>query len=141
MQILKSFIDIAEQTGRMVQMAVGVDGLAYSKRQLSFLSFLRERDDKATNQSNEDGHFSSWGNEKNSFRGNEINYKNGFNLNMFQPAGEGTPSSVASKRDKFDESTILRKAVRDIKRIADKERVSGIVVHSNPMHINAIGKR
>ena len=28
-QILKSFIDIAEQTGRMVQMAVGVDGLAY----------------------------------------------------------------------------------------------------------------
>ena len=34
----------------------------YSKRQLSFLSFLRERDRKATNQSNEDGHFSSWGN-------------------------------------------------------------------------------
>ena len=59
---------------------------------------------------------------------------------MFQPAGEGTPSR-ASNRDKFDESTILRKAVRDIKRIADKERVSGIVVHSNPMHINAIGKR
>ena len=46
-----------------------------------------------------------------------------------------------SLRDKFDESTILRKAVRDIKRIADKERVSGIVVHSNPMLINAIGKR
>ena len=31
----------------------------YSKRQLSFLSFSRERDGKTTNQNNEDGHFSS----------------------------------------------------------------------------------
>ena len=59
---------------------------------------------------------------------------------MFQPAGEGTPSR-ASNRDEFDESTLMRKAVRDIKRIADVERVSGIVVHSNTLHINAIGKK
>ena len=47
----------------------------FSKRQINVLSFLRDRDGKAnTNQSNVDGHFSSWGNEKNSFRGiaNEV---------------------------------------------------------------------
>ena len=59
---------------------------------------------------------------------------------MFQPAGEGTPSRE-SNRDEFDESTIIRRAVRDIKRIADEERISGIAVHSNTMHINGIGKR
>ena len=59
---------------------------------------------------------------------------------MLQPAGEGTPSR-ASNRDEFDESTLMRKAVRDIQRIADEKRVSGIVVHSNTLHINAIGKK
>ena len=113
----------------------------YSKRQLSFLSFLRERDGKAnTNQSNVDGHFSSWGNEKNSFRGIENNYMNGFTLNMFQPAGEGTPSR-ASNRDELDDSTIIRRAERDIKRIAGEVRAEDIAVHSNTMHINSIGKK
>ena len=65
----------------------------FGKRQLSFLSFLRERDGKAiTNQNNDDGHFSTWGNEYNSFRGIENNYKNEFNLDMFQSPGEGTPT-------------------------------------------------
>ena len=63
----------------------------YSKRQLSFLSFLREKDGKMANQSNDDGHFSSWGNEQNSFRGSEINYNDGFNLNMFQSQGRVPP--------------------------------------------------
>ena len=57
---------------------------------------------------------------------------------MFQPAGEGTPSR-SSKREELDKSTIIRRAVRDIKRIADEERRSGIVVHSNTMRMNAIG--
>ena len=107
----------------------------YSKRQLSFLNFLREKDGKMTNQSNDDGHFSSWGNEQNSFRGSEINYKDGFNLNMFQPAGEGTPSS-SSRRVIIDESTLMRKAVKDMKRIADVDRVTDVAVQFNREHLN-----
>ena len=42
----------------------------FSKRQLSVHSFLRDREVKTiTNQNNDDGHFSSWGNENNPFRG------------------------------------------------------------------------
>ena len=112
----------------------------YSKRQLSVLSFLREKDDKMANQSNDDGHFSSWGNEQNSFRGSEINYNDGFNLNMFQPAGEGTPSR-SPKKVIIDESTLMRKAVKDMKRIADVDRVTDVEVHSHTLHINAIGNK
>ena len=54
---------------------------------------------------------------------------------MFQPAGEGTPSSE-SNRDAVEESTIVRRAVRDIERIAGEVRLSSIAVHSNTMHIN-----
>ena len=75
----------------------------FSKRQLTVLSFFKNREVKInTNQSKDDGHFSSWGNEKNYFRGIENNYKNGFNLNMFQPAGEGT-SNNESIRDEVEE--------------------------------------
>ena len=109
----------------------------FSKRQLTVLSFFKDREVKITsNQSNNDGHFSSWGNEKNSFRGIENTFKNGFNLNMFQPSGEGTPSREPN-RDAVEESTIVR---RDIERIAGEVIPSGIVVHSNTMHINSIGK-
>ena len=59
---------------------------------------------------------------------------------MFQPAGEGTPSR-SSKKVIIDESTLMRKAIRDMNRIADVDRVTGVVVHSNTMHINAIGKK
>ena len=52
----------------------------------------------------------------------------------------GTPSR-APNRDELDESTIIRRAVKAIKRIADVDRISGIVVHSNTKHINAKGKR
>ena len=84
----------------------------FSKRQLSFLSFLRDRDGKAiTNQNNDDGHFSSWGNENNSLRGIENNYKNGFNLNMFQSPGEGTPTRDPNTCA-VEESTIVKEAVR-----------------------------
>ena len=65
--------------------------------------------------SNDDGHFSSWGNEKNSFRGREMNYKDGFDINMFQPAGEDTPRS-SSMRVIIDDSTLMKKAVKDMKR-------------------------
>ena len=38
----------------------------FSKRQLTVLSFFKDREVKNNiNQSNDDGHFSSWGNEKN----------------------------------------------------------------------------
>ena len=72
----------------------------YSKRQLSVLSFLRDKDGKMANQSNDDGHFSSWGDELNSLRGNEMNNKDGFNLNMFQPPREGTPSRFRNRYPK-----------------------------------------
>ena len=108
----------------------------FSKRQLTVLSFFIDREVKInSDQRKDDGHFSSWGNEKNSFRGIEYNYKNGFNLNMFQPAGEGTPNSAV------EESTIVRRAEIDIERIAGDVRLRGIAVHSNTMHINSIGKQ
>ena len=93
-----------------------------------------------SNQSRDDGHFSSLGNEKNSFRGIENNYKNGFNLNIFQPAGEGTPNSE-SIRDAVEESMIVRRAEIDIDRIAGEVRLRGIAVHYNTMHISSIGKK
>ena len=80
----------------------------FSKRQLNVLSFLRDREVKTiTNQSNDDGHFSSWGNENNSFRGIQNNYKNGFNLNMFQPSGEDTPTRDPN-RSLVEESTLVK---------------------------------
>ena len=69
-----------------------------------------------------------------------MNYKDGFNLNMFQPAGEGTPSS-SSMRVIIDDSTLMRKAVKDMKRIADVDRVTDVAVHSHTLHINAIGNK
>ena len=91
-----------------------------------------------SNQNNDDGHFSSWGNEKNSFRGIENTYKNGFNLNMFQPSGKGTPSRETNS-DAVEESTIVRRAVEDIKKIDGEAIPTDIVVHSNTIHINNIG--
>ena len=92
-----------------------------------------------SNQSNDDGHFSSWGNEKNSFRGIENTYKNGFNLNMFQPSGEGTPTRNPN-RDTVEESTIVRRAVDVKKRIAGEAITTDIVVHLNTIYMNSIGK-
>ena len=46
----------------------------FLKRQHTVLSFFKDREvNNNINQSNDDGHFSSWGDEKNSFRGIENN--------------------------------------------------------------------
>ena len=112
----------------------------FSKRQLTVFSFFKDREVKMnSNQSNDDGHFSSWGDEKNSFRGIENNYKNGFNLNMFQPSGVDAPTRDPN-RDTVEESTLVKTAVEDIKRLAEKVQPTDIVVHSNTMHINSVGK-
>ena len=79
------------------------------------------------------------GNEKNSFGGNEINYKNGFNLNMLQPAGEGIPTRN-SKSDTVEDSTLVRRAVAVIEKIAGEAIPTDIVIHSNTIHINSIGR-
>ena len=93
-----------------------------------------------SSHSNDDGHFSSWGDEKNSFRGIENNYKNGFNLNMFQPwISAGTPTRDPN-RSAVEESTLVKTAVEDVMRLAGKVQPTTIVVHSNTMHINSIGK-
>ena len=112
----------------------------FSKRQLTVLSFFKDREVKMnSNQSNDDGYFRSWGNEKNSFRGTENNYKNGFNLNMFQSPGEGT-STRDPNIDTVEDSTIVKTAVAVIKKIAGKVQFTDIVVHLNTMQINSIGK-
>ena len=59
---------------------------------------------------------------------------------MFQPAGEGTPSS-SSNRALIDESTLMKNAVKNMKRIADVDRVTDVEVHSHTLHINAIGTK
>ena len=113
----------------------------FSKRQLNVLSFLRNREIKNNiNQSNDDGYISSWENEKNSFTGIEHNYKNGFNLNIFQPSeNEDTPTRE-SNRNAVEESTLVKTAVGDIKRLTGEVPLTDIVVYSNTMHINRIGK-
>ena len=113
----------------------------FSKRQLNVLSFLRNREIKNNiNQSNDDGYISSWENEKNSFTGIENNYKNGFNLNIFQPSeNEDTPTRE-SNRNAVEESTLVKTAVGDIKRLTGEVPLTDIVVYSNTMHINRIGK-
>ena len=58
---------------------------------------------------------------------------------MFQPSGEGTPIRDPN-RDVVEESTIVRRAVEVIKRIAGEAIPTDIVVHSNTIHINSIGK-
>ena len=66
--------------------------------------------------------------------------EDGFNLNMFQSPGEGTPT-----RDPnicaVEESTIVKEAIREIKKLAGGAPPTDIVVHSHTMHINSIGKR
>ena len=48
---------------------------------------------------------------------------------------EGTPSS-SSRRVIIDESTIMRRAVKDMKRIADVDRVTDVAVQFNREHLN-----
>ena len=58
---------------------------------------------------------------------------------MFQPSGKGTPSRETNS-DAVEESTIVRRAVEDIKKIDGEAIPTDIVVHSNTIHINSIGK-
>ena len=58
---------------------------------------------------------------------------------MFQPSGESTPTRVPN-RCAVEESTVVKKAVEDIKKLAGEVPTTDIVVHSNTMHINCIGK-
>ena len=48
-------------------------------------------------------------------------------------------TSSSSRRVIIDESTIMRNAVKNMKRIADVDRVTDVEVHSHTLHINAIG--
>ena len=58
---------------------------------------------------------------------------------MFQPSGVDAPTRDPN-RDTVEESTLVKTAVEDIKRLAGKVQPTDIVVHSNTMHINSIGK-
>ena len=57
---------------------------------------------------------------------------------MFQPSGEGTPTRN-SKSDTVEDSTLVRRAVAVIKKIAGEAIPTDIVIHSNTIHINANG--
>ena len=113
----------------------------FSKRQLTVLSLFKDREVKNNiNQSNDDGHFSSWRDEKNSFRGIENNYKNGFNLNLFKSSTNEVTPSREPVLNEVEESTLMRRALGDIARIAREIQPSDIVVHSNTFQINSIVK-
>ena len=58
---------------------------------------------------------------------------------MFQPSGEDTPTRDHN-RSAVEESTLVKTAVEDIKRLAGEVPITDIVVHSNTIHINSIGK-
>ena len=111
----------------------------FSKRQFNVHSFLRDREVK-TNiiQNNDDGHFSSWGNEKNSFRGIENSYKNGFNLNMFHPSTNADTPIRNPSMIEVEETTIMKRALVVIARISPKSLLRDIVVHTNTFQINIL---
>ena len=58
---------------------------------------------------------------------------------MFQSPGEGNPTRDP-KTCAVEESTIVKEAVREIKKFAGGAPLTDIVVHSNTIHINSIGK-
>ena len=96
----------------------------YSKRQITVLNFFRDRDSKnRIRNSNDDGNFSNWGGETNSFRNNEnVEYKKGMAFNMFKPSDREsiTPSKDPTVDEIFN-STLMRGARKDIIRIGEIE--------------------
>ena len=91
----------------------------YSKRQLTILNFFRDRDSRNEIRNiNDDGNFSSWGGESDSFRNNEnVAYKKGMAFNMFKPSDKGeniTPRKEPIINEVMN-STLMRGVKKDIK--------------------------
>ena len=108
----------------------------YSKRQITILNFFRDRDSKnRVSNSNDDGHFSSWGGETNSF-GNNVNgnYKNGIAYNIFKPSNSYITPKKGPTTDEVNESTIMKDAMDDILRFSEIE------VHAYTLHIIKIAQ-
>ena len=84
----------------------------YSKRQLTVLNFFRDRDSRNKIRNiNDDGNFSSWGGESESYRNNENGaYKKNMSFNMFKPSVKGediTPRKEPETNEVLD-STLMR---------------------------------
>ena len=82
--------------------------------------------------------------EKNSFRGIENDYKNGFNLNMFQSStNQGTPCTPIRNpsMNEVEESTIMKRALVVIAKISAESVPRDIVVHKNTFQIYSIDQK
>ena len=105
----------------------------FSKKQLAVLNFFRDRESKNRfGPNNNDGHFSSWGGETNSFR-NKVN-------TITRTVLHSTCSSHRIAR-LLVKSTIMRDALEDIVGLSEEIPFREIMVHSHTLQISSIAKQ
>ena len=112
-----------------------------SKRQITVLNLFRDRDSKnRIRNSNDDGNFSSWRGETNSFRNSEnVEYKKGMAFNTFRPSDrENTTPSRDPTVDEVYNSTLMKGARREIIKIGELEPNPAIMIHANTLYLSKI---
>ena len=109
----------------------------YSKRQITVLNFSRNK----IRNINDDGNFSSWGGESESYKNNENgSYKKNMSFNMFQPQvnKEDITPRKEPETNEVLESTLMRDVKEDIKRIGKLEHDTQVTISTHAMHICSI---
>ena len=91
----------------------------FSKKQLTILNFLIEQDSGSPIKNIiENGNFSSWGGESNSYKNNEKGtYKKNMSFNMFQPQVKKEETTPEKEPETDDDSTLMKQVKKDIERI------------------------
>ena len=114
----------------------------YSKRQITVLNFFRDGDSrKKIRNINDDGNFSSWGGESESYR-NNVNgaYKKNMSFNMFKPSVKGediTPRREPETNEVLD-STLMKDVKKDMERMEKLERDTRVTINTNAIHLSSI---
>ena len=112
-----------------------------SKKQITVLNFFRDRDSKNSfRNSNDDGNFSSWGGETNSFRNSEnVEYKKGMAFNTFRPSDrENITPSRDPTVDEECNSTLMKGARRELIKMGELEPNPVVMIHANTLHLSKI---
>ena len=106
------------------------------------MSFFRDRDSRNNIRNiNDDGNFSSWGGESESYRNNENGaYKKNISFNVFKPSVKGediTPRREPENNEVLD-STLMRGVKKDMERIGQLEHDPQVTINTNAMHLSSI---
>ena len=90
---------------------------------------------------NDDGNFSSWGGESESYRNNENGaYKKNMSFNMFQPPvnkDDITPRKEPETNEVLD-STLMRDVKKDMGRMEKLDHDIRVTINTNAMHLSNI---